>query len=82
MNDCMWAVFYLGATVSNHIQNKKLMNHQIRKTQTIITTVQNRIEELVLPLWLKSLWVTHGGFSQDGIAFGSKSLLQLLQQDV
>ena len=44
MNDCMWAVFYLSEEGENF--KRFLGNHQSHKSQTIIETVQARLQDL------------------------------------
>ena len=44
MNYCMWAVFY--PSEEDEKIKKILVNHQIRKTQTIIETVQAKYRDL------------------------------------
>ena len=44
MNDCMWAFFHLSAEGDTF--KKMLVNHQLHKTQTILETVQARLQDL------------------------------------
>ena len=44
MNDCMWAVFCLSE--EGETFERVLVNHQIHKTQTIVDTVQARLQDV------------------------------------